>query len=55
MNSENIENMNKIVKLMSEKTIAALEKEKETKISRKTLKMVSITRKLFSTVPMLIK
>lgn len=40
-----------IFQQMAEKTIRRLEKEKAAKISRKTVKMVAMTKNLFDSLP----
>lgn len=41
--------IDKIYNIVADMTIKRLEKEKETKLSRSTLKMISLTQKLFNT------
>lgn len=45
------EKMKKMTELLMDKTVERM--EKETKLSRRTLKMISMSEKLFSTVGML--
>ena len=45
------EKMKKITELLMDKTVERM--EKETKLSRRTLKMISLSKELFSTVGML--
>lgn len=42
--------MNEIYDLLADITIKRIEKEKETKLSRLTLKMISLTQELFRTI-----
>ena len=41
--------IDKIYNIVADITIKRLEKEKETKLSRSTLKMISLTQRLFNT------
>lgn len=42
--------MHEIYELVAQKTITAIKREKETKLSRKTRNLVSLTQKLYATL-----